>query len=226
MKNESFWNWCRAMPLAKTDSLRVCIILFLCCLFASAAQAQTILPSAAAIAQQEIEIRIGSAALRVPDSILINQDGEKIRFYSDLIKGKVVVISFFYTSCDYICSIQGEIFSSLQFELGSRLGKDIFLISVSTDPETDVPEKLKSWSERYKRRRGWSLITGSKEEMNKLLKVFTGETVGRRELHSSVVYIGNERRGIWTAFEGISGAEILSKIISEISKGNPGIPKP
>lgn len=91
------------------------------------------------------EIQVGTETKFLPDLALIDQDGRSVHFYSDLIKDKIVLISFFYTSCAYTCLMQGKVLSELQAELGERLGKEVFLISVTMDPETDTPGPLKIW---------------------------------------------------------------------------------
>jgi protein SCO1/2 len=70
--------------------------------------------------------------------ILVDQDGKRIDFYNDLVKGRVVAINFIYTTCNSICPMQGNQFARLQAMLGDRLGKDVLLISISADPETEA----------------------------------------------------------------------------------------
>ena len=79
--------------------------------------------------------------MKIPDLEVIDQYGKRMRFYTDLVKGKVVVINFIYTTCTYVCPLQGASFSRLQSALGDRIGKDVYLISVSTDPLTDSARK-------------------------------------------------------------------------------------
>src|ERR1041384_7816475 len=68
----------------------------------------------------------------IPDVVVRDHQGRKLHFYSDLVKDKVVVLNFFYTSCTYTCTMQGRTFSQLQSLLGERLGKSVHLISVTT----------------------------------------------------------------------------------------------
>lgn len=100
-----------------------------------------------------------AAQPRIPDVDCVDHNGKKLRFHTDLVKGKVVVISFIYTSCPYLCTRIGESTARLQTALGSRLGRDVHLISVSTDPVTDTPERLKAWAKRLKAKDGWRLVT-------------------------------------------------------------------
>jgi len=77
-----------------------------------------------------------SAPLAIPDVALFDQNGKSVRFYSDLVKGKVVAMNFVFTSCTTICAPMGANFGALQAKLGNR--KDVALISVSIDPSMHV----------------------------------------------------------------------------------------
>ena len=79
------------------------------------------------------------------DVELINQDGQKMRFYSDVLKNKVVVINTFFTTCTSVCPPMNRNFEKMQDALGDRLGKDAFLVSITVDPETDTPPRLKEY---------------------------------------------------------------------------------
>jgi cytochrome oxidase Cu insertion factor (SCO1/SenC/PrrC family) len=161
------------------------------------------------------QINVGTETKFLPDLPLLDQNGRRVRFYSDLIKDKVVLISFFYTSCTYTCLMQGKVFSELQAELGERLGKDVFLVSVTMDPETDTPSRLKSWAAQHGLRKGWTLVTGGKDDMAKLVGHLTGNPLGRIEMHSAFIYIGNDRNNNWAATYGLAAPKELVKKIEE-----------
>src|SRR5665213_1268842 len=75
------------------------------------------------------------------DVRLVTQDGHSVRLYSDLLKDKVVVINTFFGTCTGSCPRMASTLSALQERLGDRLGKDVFLLSISVDPENDTPQK-------------------------------------------------------------------------------------
>src|SRR6266545_1630807 len=104
----------------------------------------------------------------IPDVRLTDQNGRSVRFYSDLVKGKVVAINFVFTSCTTICSPMGANFAALQQRLGND--SDVQLISVTIDPGMDTPERLKRWSERFHARPGWTLVTGPRADVERLLR--------------------------------------------------------
>jgi protein SCO1 len=181
-----------------------------------------ILLSGAAVPHAQ-DLQKPAAEPRIPDVNCLDQNGKKLHFNTDLVKGKVVVISFIYTSCTYLCTRIGESTARLQTALGDRVGRDVHLISVSTDPVTDTPEKLKAWATRLKAKDGWTLVTGEKSEMDRLLRVLTGDATGNKT-HSPVLLIGNEATNVWTesyAFENpariiqqidrVSGAAVITQ---------------
>jgi protein SCO1/2 len=157
--------------------------------------------------------------MTIPDAEVLDQDGKKLRFYTDLIKGKVVVINFIFTTCAYICPMQGSSFSKLQAELGERSGEDIHLISVSTDPLTDTPDTLKAWGERFGVKRGWTLVTGEKKHMDNLLRALTGDTARTGE-HSPIAIIGSDEKRVWIRAYGLESPKRMIEIIRNLP--NPG----
>lgn len=157
-----------------------------------------------------------AAQPRIPDVACLDQDGKRLRFHTDLVKGKVVVINFIYTNCTYLCTRIGESVARLQTALGDRVGRDVHLISVSTDPVTDTPEKLKAWAARLKAKDGWTLVTGEKAEMDRLLKVLTGDASGNKT-HSPLLLIGNEAKNVWTESYAFENPARLIQQIDRVS---------
>src|SRR6478672_3535173 len=73
----------------------------------------------------------------IPNTVVTTQDGKPVKFYDDLIKGKIVIISFIYTSCTDICPLTTARLSQLEDKLGDAVGRDIFMISMTVDPKRD-----------------------------------------------------------------------------------------
>ena len=86
-----------------------------------------------------------SAALAsVPDVTLVDQDGRSVRFRSDVLRDRVVVIDFVFTTCTTICPVLSSTFARLQDRLGERLAGSVQLVSISLDPVRDTPERLRA----------------------------------------------------------------------------------
>jgi protein SCO1 len=162
-------------------------------------------------------IVIDNTHVILPDVEVLTQGGEKVRFYSDLVKDKVVLLSFFFTNCTYVCVRQGDNLSKVRARLGERLGRDVFLISISMDPKADTPQKLKGWGHAFGAGPGWTLVSSDTLEMNRMLKAFTGNSPGPQDTHSSLVFIGNDRTGQWKTVDGMRDPASLTKLIEQLA---------
>ncbi len=172
-------------------------------------------PAALAEAEKKAMDKRSEAAKYFSDVELINQDGEKVRFYSDILKNKVVVINTFFTTCTSICPPMNRNFEKIQEALGDRLGKDVFLVSLTVDPATDTPPRLKDYGRRFHARPGWMFLTGTKENLDWALYKL-GQYVETRDDHTSIVIIGNEPKGLWKKAFGLAKADELIKIVEDV----------
>ncbi|HJQ30547.1 MAG TPA: SCO family protein [Pyrinomonadaceae bacterium] len=181
-------------------------------------------PSPAAQADaQESNADGASSKMTIPDVELLDQNGRRVHFYTDLVKGKVVAVQFIFTTCTTICPPLGATFARVQKELGERAGRDVTLISVSVDPVTDTPERLKAWGEKFHAAEGWTFVTGAKPQVDELLRAL-GAGVGSPSEHTPEILIGNETAGQWTRAYGLTGPVALVKLIEAASAGRLGTP--
>jgi len=150
----------------------------------------------------------------IPDVPVYDQDGRKLRFYNDLVKGKTVAINFIFTTCTTICPPLAATFRRVQVELGDRSERQVSLISISVDPVTDVPERLKAFGAKFKAGSGWTFVTGSKPDIDALLKAL-GAAVADKNDHTPMVLVGNDAAGYWTRTYGLAPTATLVKVITE-----------
>lgn len=193
----------RRTPFLATLSL--VLILLLTLLLTAAVPARAARPAA------EVE----AARSYFGDTELIDQDGRVQRFYSDLLDGKIVVIDSIFTTCTLVCPVLGQKMKSLQAAAGDRLGDDVHLISISVDPETDTPAKLRAFGEQFGAREGWYFLTGSRENVERVLHKL-GFAVDDKESHSTIVLMGNERTGLWKKTNGLSSSGELVELFREV----------
>ena len=151
-------------------------------------------------------------SLRIPDSIVYDQNGKRLRFYTDVVKGKTVAINFIFTTCTTICPPLTATFRRVQTLLEKEAGPNVSLISISVDPTTDVPERLKDYAGKFKAGPGWTFITGEKPEIEKLL-VALGASVADKNDHTPMILIGNDSADYWTRAYGLSQASQLVGIM-------------
>ena len=146
---------------------------------------------------------------------LVNQYGEPMRLYSDLLRDKVVVINTIFTTCTGICPVMSKAFEAIQERVGDRLGEDVHLISISVDPENDTPEKMRAWGEAFHARRGWYLVTGDPENVAFALQKL-GQYVEDPESHQAIMLMGNDRTGLWKKAFGLAGAPELLEVFDSV----------
>jgi protein SCO1/2 len=154
----------------------------------------------------------------IPDVEVVTQDGKPVKFFTDLVKGKKVMISFIFTSCRLTCPGVGRNFQKLQEEIGEGLGKDIYLITVSTDPVVDTPQVLKTWSEKFHRRKGWTLVTGEKVKMDQLLLTLTGSARQNEGEHTSLLILYDGVTGAWKTNSSLLNPVMLLDELSSLGK--------
>ncbi len=154
------------------------------------------------------------------DVLLVNQHGERKRLYSDLLKDKVVVINFFFATCQGSCLPMARNMQKVQDALGDRLGKDVHLISVSVDPTVDTPAGLAEYAKKMGAKPGWHFITGDKENVDFALRKL-GQYVEARENHTNIFIIGNERTGLWKKAFGLAKSDELHKVVESVLNDQP-----
>ena len=149
------------------------------------------------------------------DTKLVDQNGKEVRFYTDLMKDKTVVIDVMFTACTGACPAMSGTFAKIQSHLGDRVGKDVNLISISVDPVNDTPARLKEYAGRFKAGPGWYFLTGSKENIDATLRKL-GQYVENREGHQNLFLIGNDRTGLWKKAFGLAKPEEILPIVDSV----------
>jgi protein SCO1/2 len=166
--------------------------------------------------QQQPAQEQSAAAKYFSDVELLDQDGRKVHFYSDMLKGKTVVINAFFTTCTSVCPPMNRNMEKIQEALGDRLGKDVFLLSISVDPTTDTPPRLKEYAQKFHAKPGWTFLTGKKENVDwALYKV--GQYVETKDDHTTVIIVGNEATGLWKKMFGMGKTAELVQIVESVA---------
>lgn len=135
------------------------------------------------------------------DTELTTHEGNKRRFYSDLLDGRVVAINVMYTNCKGACPMLTQKLAQVSRELGDLFGTQIYFVSVSNDPERDTPQALSEFARNQGvNLDGWTFLTGSKLKVDGVIKKI-GLYSSRFEQHKSIILLGNTRTGRWQKVE-------------------------
>jgi protein SCO1 len=142
---------------------------------------------------------IGRKAVQesVANFTLIDQDGKPFRFADA--HGKLILVTFIFTTCPDVCPLLTGKFAALQRQLAATKHNNYLLLSVTTDPQTDTSAVLKQYASRYKPDfRHWLFLTGSREQLAKVWKEFgvTVENSGAGQIRHTALTTLIDRRGV------------------------------
>jgi protein SCO1/2 len=147
------------------------------------------------------------------DHLLLDQHGREVKFVSDVIGDRIVVMDFVYTTCTTVCPVISAVFGQVQNKLGDRLGDDVVLVSVSVDPVRDTPQRLKAYSKIHQARPGWIWLTGQKSTMDAVLDGL-GAYSPNFEDHAAMVLIGDGQSGQWSRLYGFPNPD---RIVEQVN---------
>jgi len=227
MKKLAFMIINRSAPRKLLSVLTIVTITVCCASSLSSAQIDSASPSRPSLDSREMDSQQpASPAEQSPahkyftDVVLINHNAEKVRFYTDLLAGKVVIINSFFATCKGVCLPMNRNLEKIQEALGDRIGKDVYIISISVDPTVDTPPRLKEYAKKLNARPGWSFLTGDKQNVEFALKKL-GHFVSERENHLNIFIIGNERTGLWKKAIGLAPSDQLVKVVESVLNDKP-----
>jgi protein SCO1/2 len=158
-----------------------------------------------------------------PDVPLVSHEGKPVRFYSDLLKGKIVVLNLMYADCTSSCPLITANLSQVQKILNRD---DVFFYSLTIKPLEDTPEKLRDYAEMHGIKRNWLFLTGHSDDLE-LLRVRLGWSDPNPEkdrkdkaLHSGMCRYGNEPLSQWSSVQGSADPEWIATEIGFVLPGH------
>jgi protein SCO1/2 len=154
--------------------------------------------------------------INLPDTPLLDQNGRSVRLKSDVIGERIVIVGFIYTSCTTVCPVLSAVLAQTQVKLGSRVGREIGLVTVTVDPVRDTPARLKEYAGRMGAGPGWAWLTGAKPQVDEVLKVFGAYTADFNN-HPPVVFVGDAKLGKWLRFYGFPSPDQLTSAVDELT---------
>jgi len=130
------------------------------------------------------------------DTLLIDENGEEVRFFTDVLKDQVVVINFIFTNCGGACPMITEKLRMARKALGEALGNSIRFVSISIDPARDTPAAMRKFKEMHRATGNWVFLTGEQENIDAVVKRL-GQYSPDVEAHSTLVLAGNVNARHW-----------------------------
>lgn len=144
-------------------------------------------------------------SITVPDVVLVNQHGEKVRLRTFLTDpAQPVIVDFIYGTCTTICPILSAGYANLQRKLSTGSTK-VRLVSITIDPENDTPKVLKEYLQRYQAQPGWDFLTGSRADINNVMQAFNAYFPDKMS-HQPLNFIREPAGGKWLRLYGLMGS--------------------
>jgi protein SCO1/2 len=149
------------------------------------------------------------------------QDGRTLRFYDDVMKGRILLINFFFTECDAICPLMTENLARVQALLAPRVGEDIFMVSITLRPEHDTPDVLEAYARTFGAGPGWMFLTGGGNDIELLrhrLGFVDSDPVqdADPEQHIGTVRIANEPLHRWAMCPALVNPSALVRTVMRV----------
>lgn len=180
--------------------------------------AAALAPAFAAADKARRQASPGPRADYFPNSLVHTHDGRKLRFYDDVIKGKVVAFNMMYTTCAGICPGNTANLMRVQEALSDHLGRQIFMYSLTLRPDLDDAAALRDYVHRYGIADGWTFLTGKPAEIDVIrrrLGFYNDDPVLDADLsrHTGMVRIGNEALDRWAMCPALASPKQIARAI-------------
>lgn len=176
---------------------------------------------AADMADTALSPKRGPRANFFPNFTLTTHENRQVKFYDDLVEGKVVMINFMYTTCEATCPLSTANLKQVHKALGDRVGEEVHMLSISIKPADDTPDKLARYVADHKIGKGWTYLTGKPDEIEILrrkLGFFDPDPNQDvlKNTHIGILRIGNEKLDRWTASPILQSPEALLKALDSV----------
>ena len=153
------------------------------------------------------------------DTELTTHEGSKVRFYSDVLDDRIVMINVMYTHCDGACPMLTQKLSRVSRELGDLYGQSIHFVSISNDAERDTPEVLAEFARKQNvNLDGWTFLTGPKQQVDAVIKKI-GLYTPHFEQHKAMILLGNTRTGHWQKVQPNLPYQAMAVKLKELAGG-------
>ncbi len=153
----------------------------------------------------------GPNAARFPQVIVQDQHKKKSWFYEELIHNKLVLITFTSVTGEKHYPILDNLVK-VQDMLADRLGKDVFMYTISTRPHSDTPEKLKELADSHGAK--WQFLTGEQNDISEILSAFNV-----RGSINGLTWVGNEKTGRWLSKVSRQHPLYIAEAVARLSTG-------
>ena len=156
------------------------------------------------------------------DLEVVDQNGNKLRFYSDVLKGRVVLVSFIFTNCEYACPMQAQKLKQTRAMMVPAIKDEVWYVSLSVDPDRDTPEAMKKFAKRQGVDESrWIFLTGDKQNLETIIRKL-GQYTPDVEAHTTLMLAGNDKTRHWTRVMPMLTPPDIAKQMRALVEETPG----
>jgi cytochrome oxidase Cu insertion factor (SCO1/SenC/PrrC family) len=153
------------------------------------------------------------------DTPLKTQADRTMRFYSDGLKDKVVLVNFVFTQCGDACPLITAKLVQVKRELGEAFGRDLRFISISIDPQHDQPQDLAKFARKFDAvHPEWLFVTGEPARVEQVVKKLGAYTPDIED-HSTAIIIGSPRQARWKKVRPDASPKIIAEELRQLLAG-------
>jgi protein SCO1 len=157
------------------------------------------------------------------NALLRTHEDKQVKFYDDLIRGRQVIINMMYATCEGACPVVTSKLIKVYRELKDRMGKDLFMYSISLKPEQDDPAALKQFAQMHGALLpGWTFLTGDPYDIETIrFRLFRWDHINldlNLDFHTAMLRIINDSTNCWTM---VTPHASMFTVLQHISWANP-----
>jgi len=150
-----------------------------------------------------------------PNVTLTTHDDRQVKFYDDVLHGKIVVVNFIFTNCGDVCPLDTAQLKRVQELIGDHAGRDVMFYSISVDPANDTPEALRGFMKKFDIKAGWTFLTGRPEDITLIQRKFGFEPAGDKPTaHSTTVMLANVATGQFVKRSPYDNPQMLANLLT------------
>ena len=187
---------------------------------------KAVLVAAAAVAlMAAAAVRTGTVrrAAYLPNVVVETQDGNRVRFYDDLVRNKIVLINFMFTRCPNQCPLTTANLVEVADRLGDRLGREVRIISLTLDPAGDTPDVLRAYARRYGTKPGWYFVTGRPRDLEAIRRrLGDRDTSVDLNSHTGLLVYGDDATGQWAAMPALAQPNAIVRNVRPLFERHRG----
>jgi protein SCO1/2 len=154
----------------------------------------------------------------------VTQEGRTVRFYDDLLRGRLVALNFFYIECEGTCPGVTSMLVDVERKLGPELSRELRILSISLEPERDTPARLRDYARRYGAGPRIVFLTGRPENVDLVRRAmgFSHPEDPARDLdrqrHAALLRLGNEGEGWWSVCPSAASERTVADALRSLDR--------